>query len=331
MTGASRAPAMRVALFGSPAFALPSLEALARQHRLALVVAQPDKPAGRGMRTSSPPTVRRALQLGVPVAQPASLKRDAAFAERLRALDLDVAVTAAYGKILPSSLLEIPRHGFLNVHASLLPSYRGAAPVQWALIRGERETGVTIMQTEAGLDTGPIRLQRSMRVPEGADAPELAERLAALGAQALLEALGLLARGELPCRPQDDAAATYAPMLAKEDGRIRWDDDAEAVLARHRGVAGWPGSTFLWKGSPVKALALGPAPLPVAERGGHGPPPGATHAAPGTVVAFDDGAMVVACGGGAVALQRVQPAGKRAMDARAWANGRGAGPGVRLG
>ncbi len=320
MTGAPSPAALRVALFGSPGFALPSLEALAERHRLELVVAQPDKRAGRGLRRSSPPTAERARALGVPLLQPARLKGNAAVAERLRDLELDVAVTAAYGKILPAALLSLPRHGFLNVHGSLLPAYRGAAPVQWALIRGEHETGITIMQTEAGLDTGPIRLQR--RVPIGADttAPELLEALAELGARALLEALDLLAAGRLPCDAQDDAQASYAPMLAREDGRIRWADPAADVYARHRGVAGWPGSSFLFDGEPVKVPVLRPA-----------PDVATGHEAPGTVLAIEQGALSVACGEGAVALERLQSAGKRALPARDWANGRAVRPGVHLG
>ncbi len=315
---------LRVALFGSPAFALPTLEALARRHRLLLVVAQPDKRAGRGMRVSSPPSVQRARDLGIPVLQPERLRKNGTFRDRLASLELDVAVTAAYGKILPADLLSVPRHGFLNVHASLLPRYRGAAPVQWALIRGERETGVTIMQTEPGLDTGPIRLQRRLPVGRDATAPELLERLAELGAEALLEALDLLAEDRLPCEPQDDTQATQAPMLTREDGRVRWEEPADAVYSRHRGVAGWPGSHFGWQGESVKVPSLRPS------RSDEGPP-GAQTPAPGTVLGHEDGGLRVACGEGVIVLESVQPAGKRPMPARDWANGRAVRPGVRLG
>ncbi len=321
MKGSPSSPGLRVALFGSPAFALPSLDALAERHQLALVVAQPDKRAGRGMRRSSPPTVERARALGVPVLQPARLKGNEEVAERLRGLD--VAVTAAYGKILPAGLLSIPRHGFLNVHASLLPAYRGAAPVQWALIRGEGETGITIMQTEAGLDTGPIRLQRRQPIAADATAPELLAALADLGAQALLEALELLADGRLPCEAQDDAQASYAPMLTKEDGRIRWDDPSDAVYARHRGVAGWPGSTFVLDGEAVKVPALRPAARGTLDAPGSTPP--------GTVLAIEEGVVRVACGAGAIELEQAQSAGRRALPARDWANGRRVRPGVCLG
>lgn len=315
---------LRVALFGSPAFALPSLEGLARRHRVLAVVAQPDKPAGRGMRLSSPPTVQRARDLAIPVLQPATLRRNRSFQEELASLQLDVAVTAAYGKILPADLLTVPRHGFLNVHASLLPRYRGAAPVQWALIRGERETGITIMQTEPGLDTGPIRLQRRLAVGPDATAPELLEQLAELGAVALLEALDLLAVGRLPSQPQDDTLATQAPMLTREDGRVHWEEPADAVYGRHRGVAGWPGSSFLWRDEAVKVPSLRPSRSKLDATGTDAP-------APGTVVGIEDGGLRVACGKGAIVLERVQPPGKRSMPARDWANGRSVRPGARLG
>ncbi len=313
------APRLRVALFGSPAFALPSLEALHRHHELVLVVAQPDRRAGRGMRLQAPITIERARDLGIGTLQPSRLKGNDAFAAELAGLELDVAVTAAYGKILPAALLEVPRHGFLNVHASLLPKYRGAAPVQWALIQGERETGVTIMQTEAGLDTGPIRLQRRLPIPDGTDAGALLAALADVGAEALLEALALLAEGRLPCRAQDDAQASYAPMLTRSDGRIHWHDAAPAVVARHRGVAAWPGSHFLFGDQPVGVPALRASPA------------GSGAAEPGTVVQVGADGLLVACGEGTVLLEQVKPAGKRAMPARDWANGRSVGPGVRLG
>lgn len=318
---AVEAAPLRVALFGSPAFALPTLEALARTHRLLLIVAQPDKRAGRGLRLRAPAAVERARELGVPVLQPDRLKGNRVVEERLRELELDVAVTAAYGKILPGRLLEVPRHGFLNVHASLLPKYRGAAPVQWAIIRGERVTGVTIMQTEVGLDTGPIRLQRRLAIGDHATAPEMLENLARLGARALLDALELLTQGRLPARAQDDGLATFAPMLTREDGRVRWQDAAQAVYDRHRGVSGWPGSHFLFEQQRVKVPVMRPAP----------PLPEVPLAAAGTVLSVDGEGVRVACGSGSVLMERLQPAGKRAMAARDWANGRDIRRGARLG
>jgi len=303
-------PRWRVAFFGTPTFALPTLEALHARHEVALVVAQPDRPAGRGHLVAPPPVAARARELGLPVAQPERLRRDPDFAARLAALDLDVAVTAAYGQILPASLLDLPREGFLNVHASLLPRWRGAAPVQHALIAGDAETGVSIMQTEAGLDTGPVRLLRRLTIRPSDDAVALLETLATLGARALLDALDLLAVGELPSTPQDDARATLAPRLERGDGRVRWGDVAARVRDRHRGVAGWPGSWCL-AGSDDGAPVLKVHGLTLASGGG----------APGTVLAVDADGLVVACGEGAVRLTDVQAAGKPRMPGRAWANG----------
>lgn len=307
---------MRVALFGSPAFAVPSLHALAERHEIALVVTQPDKPARRGLALRAPAVAEEARRLGLRLEQPAKLKGNRAFRERLAAAGLDVAVTAAYGKILPPSLLEIPEHGFLNVHASLLPKYRGAAPIQWALIRGERETGVSIVQTEAGLDTGPVRHAERLPIEAEDTALTLFDKLAALGAEALLRALELLEAGELPCRPQDEAAASYAPLLTKDDGRVRWAEGAQAIHDRFRGVILWPGSWTTRGGQPLKIRGLEPA-------SGAGEP--------GTVLAIAREGVTVAAGDGAVRLTRAQPPNKAAMAAYDWANGYRVEVGERLG
>jgi methionyl-tRNA formyltransferase len=310
---------LRIAFFGTPSFALPSLERIAREHQLLLVVAQPDRPAGRGQRTQSPATVERARQLGIPVAQPERLRRNSAFAAALSELDLDVAVTAAYGQILPESMLTIPKEGFLNVHASLLPRWRGAAPIQHALMAGDFETGVCIMQTEAGLDTGPVRL--SLRSPIAAedDANTLSEKLANVGAEALSRALTLLASGKLPSTPQDASLATLAPRLTRDDGRIRWDDSSMAIANRHRGVTPWPGSWCSYAGTRLKVHTLVAVPQHAA---------GGT---PGEVLSLDPEGVIVACGSGAVRLERVQSEGRPQMPARDWANGASVRVGVRYG
>ena len=301
---------MRVALFGSPAFALPVLEALRAHHEVALVVTQPDKGAGRGLKLTAPPVAERASELGLRLEQPAKLKKNEDFHALVRELDLDVAVTAAYGKILPESLLELPKHGFLNVHASLLPQYRGAAPVQWALINGEKETGVSIMQTDVGLDTGPVRLQESLVIEPEDDALTLFDKLSTLGAEALLEALEALEKGTLPCYPQDEGAATHAGLLSKEDGEVRWEDSAEEIHNRFRGVLAWPGTWTTWGGGVLKIHGL---------EAHHKAETGEA----GRVLDVSDGGVLVATGTGAVRLKAVQPAGKPRMDARAWANGYG--------
>lgn len=309
---------LRTALFGSPAFAVPVLERLAAEHDVVLVVTQPDAPAGRGMRVRPPATATRARELGLELAQPRRLRRNEAFADRLRDAGLDVAVTAAYGKILPASLLSVPRHGFLNAHASLLPELRGAAPIQWALIGGHRGTGVTIMQTEEGLDTGPIRHVLGTDIGPTETAPELSERLARLAAEAVSQALAMLADGRLPRRPQDDDAATLAPLLRKEDGHVRWSDPAGAVYDRWRGVLAWPGTRLEAGGARVRVdeMALGTEYGTVGEHG--------------EVVDVSERAVRVACGRGAVDLLRVTPPGKRTMDAAAWARGARIAGGDRL-
>jgi len=312
---------VRIALFGSPTFALPVLEALLACHEVALVVAQPDKPAGRGNKLTAPPVAARARELGVRLEQPVRLKRNDAFFDLVRALDLDVAVTAAYGKILPQALLDLPKYGFLNVHASLLPKYRGAAPIQWALINGETETGVSIMQTEAGLDTGPVRLVRRLEIDPFDTAATLFEKLSVLGAGALTDALDKLKRGELPSCPQDEAKATYAPLLTKEDGRIPWEDSAEGICNRYRGVKAWPGSWTTHAGKPLKVHELSLYEyFPRIERGGSG-----------IVVEIKAQGIVVTTTEGLIMVRTVQPSGKAKMPAYDWANGYGVKLGTRLG
>jgi methionyl-tRNA formyltransferase len=322
---------VRVALFGSPAFALPTLEALLERHEVALVVAQPDKRAGRGHKLTPPPVAQRARELGLRLEQPERLKGNAAFLELVRGLKLDVAVTAAYGKILPQALLELPQHGFLNVHASLLPKYRGAAPVQWALIDGETETGISIMQTEAGLDTGPVRLRRHLPIAPDDTAVTLFARLAELGAAALTEALAALEAGTLPSEPQDDAQATHAPMLHKDDGRVRWEASAAAIYNRYRGVFAWPGSWTRYRNGVLKIREMAPVTSSLPAQPAPTAPARPSGAAPGTILELGAEGVTVAAGEGAVLLRAVQPAGKAAMAARAWANGYGVRVGERFG
>ena len=307
---------LRVALFGSPSFALPTLDALHGDHDLVLAVAQPDKPAGRGKRLSSPPVAQRAKALGVRLEQPAKLRKNGEFLELLESLKLDVAVTAAYGKILPQPLLEVPKYGFLNVHASLLPKYRGAAPIQWALINGEKETGVSVMQTEAGLDTGPVRHVKRLEIRPDDTALRLFDKLALLGAEAMREALGKLSSGELPCVPQEEGEATFAPLLTKGDGEIRWGDPAGAIYNRFRGVFAWPGTWTIHRGATLKVHDLTVH-------------PGRGEA--GDVLEISGDGLLVAAGEDAVRLEVVQPPNKPKMDAHSFANGYGVKVGQKLG
>jgi methionyl-tRNA formyltransferase len=306
---------MRVVFFGSPEFALPSLAAVAAAHEVVAVVTQPDKPAGRGKQLAPPPVKTLAAQLGVPVQQPPSLKAPGVI-EGLAALAPDLFVVVAYGRILPPAALAVPRLGPWNVHASLLPKYRGAAPIQWSIIRGETETGVCLMQMEAGLDTGPVAA--CVRTPIGPEdtAGTLSERLAALGARLLTENLPRLASGNVPLTPQDHAAHTLAPMLKKEDGRLDFTAPAEAVSARARGVDPWPGPTATLDGEPIKLFS------PRVREG---------TGEPGAVLGASGDGLLVACGRGAVGFGELQLPGRKRLGAAAVLAGRPIPPGTRLG
>ncbi|MEN2981466.1 MAG: methionyl-tRNA formyltransferase [Thermus sp.] len=304
---------MRVAFFGTPRWAVPVLQALDRHHQVVLVVTQPDKPQGRGLKLTPSPVAQYAEARGLPLLKPKRLKGNEAFVQALREAAPEVAVTAAYGKILPKEVLEVPPYGFLNLHPSLLPKYRGPAPVPWALIRGEKETGVAIMKTEEGLDTGPLYAVWRTEIGPEEDAQALAERLRDKGIELLLWVLQNLPH--LTPTPQE-GEASYAPLLTKEEGRIRFEDPAEAIFNRHRGVQPWPGSYLFHGGKRVKVLRMRPEP-------GKGEP--------GVVQGVDREGVLVGAGEGLVRLLEVQPEGRRPMPAADWARGYGVVPGTRLG
>jgi methionyl-tRNA formyltransferase len=301
---------VRVVFLGTPAFAVPSLDALARAgHELLAVVAQPDRPAGRGQALKEPATKAWARARGVPVLQPEKV-RDGKLAAELRALGPDVLCVAAYGRILGKDLLELAPFGAINVHGSLLPRYRGAAPIQWAIASGERETGVSIMQMDEGLDTGDVLLQRALPIAPEDTSETLAPRLAALGGEALAEALALLAKGELVPVRQDGSKATLAPILEKEHGRIDWSRPAAEVASRLRGFTPWPGAWTTLDGRTLKILAAAPG----------GAEPG--DDAPGSARKVAGRGLSVACGGGtSLLVARLQPEGKAPQDALAFLNG----------
>jgi len=303
----------RAIFFGTPDFAVPCLDALATVADVVLVVTQPDRPRGRGLELAPPPVKVRAEALGVSVVQPLKV-RTPEFAASLRALDADIAVVVAYGRILPRAVLEAPRLGCVNVHASLLPRWRGAAPIQWAVARGDAETGVCLMQMDEGLDTGPVLARRATPIGPDETAGELAPRLAALGAELLREELPHHLAGALVPAPQDDAHHTLAPILEKAHGAIDWSASAQAVHDLVRGMSPWPGAfTRTPAGLTLKVHATRVA-APVREHVG---------AAPGTVLSADRaGGLVVACGSGALALVEVQPEGKRRMSAVDYLAGR---------
>ena len=303
---------MRIAFMGTPAFAVPALRALYEAgHEIAAVYSQQPRPAGRGQTVRSSPVQAEAERLGLPVRTPARLKRDEAAQQLFADLALDAAVVAAYGLILPASMLAAPAHGCLNVHASLLPRWRGAAPIQAAILAGDRETGITIMQMEQGLDTGPMLERES--VPIGADDgfEALHDALAALGSRMIVDAL---ARPRVPV-PQDDALACYAPRLTRADGRLDWREDAWALGRRVRAMTPWPGAVALLGDIPIKVVAATPVERPD------------DNTVPGTTL---DHWLTVACGRGALRIDRLQWPGRAVLDADAFLRGRPVAPGTTL-
>lgn len=298
---------LRLAFFGTPAPAVPALQALLAAPDVAvpLVVTNPDRPRGRGYELTPPPVKSAALDAGVAVAQPA---RAPEVAERLADLELDACAVVAYGQLLPPRLLAIPTHGFVNLHFSLLPAWRGAAPVPATILNGDRETGVTCFVLERGMDTGPVLAMRTTRVGPDETAGELTARLADLGAPLLVEAVAGLVRGTLRPQPQDHDRATYAPKVAPSDARIDWGLPAERVHRVVRAYNPVPGAHTDFRDSRLKVHRVQIVP-------GDG--------APGEVVAIDGRtrAPVVACGSEAVRLDVVQPAGRRAMSGEAFVNG----------
>lgn len=308
---------MKTAFFGTPDFAVPSLEVLAAASTVVAVYCQPDKPAGRGMQLRPPPVKRRALELGLPVQQPRSVKK-AEFVDGFRSLGVELAVVAAYGRILPRPLLEAAPLGFVNVHASLLPRLRGAAPIHRAVLDGEPRSGVAIMQVTEGLDEGPVFLDAAVALDAATTAGSLHDRLATLGAELLSRFLAEVARrGALPpATPQDHARATHAGKLDPAEFPVDWTRPAPEVDRRIRGLSPFPGAYTSFRGE-----RLGLVLSRLAEGSG----------APGTVLGLEADGPRVACGSGAVVLTRVKPAGKRELEARAWWNGARLAPGERLG
>ncbi len=304
---------LRLAFMGSPDFAVPALLALhAAGHAIAAVYCQPPRPAGRGQREQPCPVHRAARTLGLTVRTPARLRHATDEHVAFAALGLDAAVVAAYGLILPPAMLAAPARGCLNIHASLLPRWRGAAPIHAAILAGDARTGISIMQMDAGLDTGPVLLAESVPIPPRATAAGLHDVLADLGARLILRALA-----ERPAPvPQPAAGATYAPRLTREDGRIDWTQPAEALDRRVRAFLPWPGCFTTLGGQMLKVLAA------------RAEPDAAGEAAPGTVL---DAGLLVACGQGALRLERVQLAGRAPLDAADFLRGHPVPAGASLG
>jgi methionyl-tRNA formyltransferase len=294
---------MRVIFMGTPTFAIPTLDALiAGGHEIVLVVAQPDKPAGRGQKPSVPPVIEHARRLGLDTAQPKAL-RSGPFPERFHQLEADVGVVIAYGRILPEGLLRGPKYGCVNLHASLLPRWRGAAPIQWAILSGDKETGVCAQRMEADLDTGPIYCQEPIPIDPEETTGSLHDRLATLSGEVILKTLDTLPQSS-PV-PQDDIGVTWAPKITKEMGCVDWSKSAAETERRVRAMTPWPGGWVRGDSGPLKLRSV----RAVAGQG-----------VPGTILSVSPH-LVVACGEGALELIEVQGPGKRRVSGRDFANG----------
>ncbi|MFY9562161.1 MAG: methionyl-tRNA formyltransferase [Terriglobales bacterium] len=310
---------MNLVFCGTPRFAVPTLEKLVEAgHAVPLVVTQPDRPRGRGMELAISPVKQAALHLGLAVIQPEEIKNNDGFRQQLAAARPDAIIVVGYGRIIPQWMIDLPRLGNLNLHASLLPKYRGAAPIQWAIAQGESVTGVTTMKINAGLDTGDILLQREVPIAPEDTAETLAPKLASVGADLMVETLRGLKSGQVRPVPQDHSKATLAPILTKEDGRIDFRRTADEIWNRLRGFHPWPGAHTLFRGRPLQVHRARPVEQAVA-------------LAPGQLVA--DSARLLAGSGGQTVIELIelQPEGKRRMTAGDFINGYRPAIGEKLG
>ncbi|HUI76873.1 MAG TPA: methionyl-tRNA formyltransferase [Bryobacteraceae bacterium] len=295
---------MRLVFLGTPAFAVPTLERIVEAgHQVLTVVTQPDRPSGRGQHAAAPPVKQCALSLGLPVYQPERVRRPEAV-EHLRSVASEAMVVVGYGQIIPQVVIDLAPRGIINVHASLLPKYRGAGPIQWAIINGETRTGVTTMQIDAGLDTGDMLLKAETEIGPEETAVELGARLAAMGAELLVKTLDGLERGSMVPQKQDPARATLAPLLKKGDGLVDWNQPAQTIHNRVRGLQPWPGASTSFRGQTLHIWRSRVAP--------DGGPPG-------QFVKLKP--PVVACGSGSLELVEVQLEGRKRMPAADFANG----------
>jgi methionyl-tRNA formyltransferase len=310
---------MKLVFCGTPQFAVPSLEKLAASgFDIQVVVTQPDRPQGRGMELTASPVKQAAVQLGLPVIQPDKIKKNEAFQEQLQQAGADAIIVVGYGRIIPSWMLQLPPHGNINVHASLLPKYRGAAPIQWAIANGETVTGVTTMRIDEGLDTGDILLRREMEIRPDDTAESLSPRLAELGAELLIETLYGLEQGRISAVAQDHSQATLAPILKKENGLIDFARTAPEIHNRLRGFQPWPGAYTQFRGKNLKVVAARPCKDQAQSASGE--------------LRITDGRLLLGCGAGTVLeLLQVQPEGKKAISAREFISGYRPADGERLG
>jgi len=308
---------VRLIFLGTPSFAVPTLERIvAAGHTVLAVVTQPDRPRGRGQNPAPPPVKQAALQLGLTVYQPERVRRPQA-QEFLQGLPVDAMVVVGYGQIIPQSIIDMAPLGIINVHGSLLPHYRGAGPVQWAILNGETTTGITTMRIDAGLDTGDMLLKAETAIGPEENAVELGQRLAAMGADLLVETLAGLAEGRIAPQKQDNAQATYAPLLKKEDGLVNWSRSAPAIHNQVRGLQPWPGAYTTFRGHPLHLWK---------SRLWQG---AAKASGPGEFVSLKP--PVVACGSGHLELLEVQLEGRKRISAADFANGQRLAENERLG
>ncbi|PYP90445.1 MAG: methionyl-tRNA formyltransferase [Candidatus Angelobacter sp. Gp1-AA117] len=310
---------MKLVFCGTPQFAVPSLEKLAEAgYDVRLVVTQPDRPQGRGMELTAPPVKQTALKLGLPVVQPDKIKKNEEFQRQLSGIAPEAIIVVGYGRIIPAWMLQLPPQGNINVHASLLPKYRGAAPIQWAIAMGETVTGVTTMRIDEGLDTGGILLKREMPILPEDTAVTLSPRLAQLGADLLVETLRGLERGTIPAIPQDHSQATLAPLLKKEDGLVDFQRTAAEIHNRLRGLQPWPGAYTHFRGKNLKIISAQPASENLS-------------LTPGELKANGERLFVGCSAGTALELIQVQLEGKKPSSAREFIHGYRIAPGERMG
>lgn len=307
---------LRIVFMGTPEFACPALQSLInRGENIVAVVTQPDRPKGRGQLMQPPPVKELAIRHGIPVMQPHKVRVHEAV-EEIRGYAPDLIVVVAFGQILPKALLDIPKHGCINVHASLLPAYRGAAPLNWCIINGERETGVTTMMMDVGLDTGDMLLKKTIPIDPDENADSLHDRLSALGADALAETLDLLVAGGLTPEKQDDSLTCYAPMLKKELGCIHWNDPPLKIKNLVRGVTPWPGAYSYLDEKLLKIFRVR-----ISDGTGK----------PGTVLKADREGIEIACSGGSLFIEELQLEGKKRLTAADFLAGCRLAPGMFLG
>ena len=313
---------MRIVFMGTPDFSVPALKALVEAgHQVIAVVTQPDKPKGRGKEVQMTPVKIQAMEYGIPVYQPAKV-REASFVEVLKGLEADVYVVIAFGQILPKAVLELPKYGCINIHASLLPKYRGAAPIQWCVIDGERETGITTMMMDVGLDTGDMLEKAVIPIEEKETGGSLHDKLSMAGGDLILSTLKKLEEGTLVRTPQTDEGTCYAKMLTKSLGDIDWNQGAVSIERLIRGLNPWPSAYTMWNGKTIKIWAADViAGREAADFLSESGVPAETGTAPGTVVCSDKRRLVVCTGGGLLSIRELQMEGKKRMDTPAFLRG----------